>query len=163
MSFGTIILNQNIKKNAKLCHMDTGSFILHIKTEDFQKDIADNVKKNMIHQITKLIDITKKMNKKSHRLNVIMNKISSKIALVNLNLSFIKDMLMTPCYFDQKIILKNSDVILIANILILSFHLSQKKENKSILFLDIKIRRFNNSFSTNIYCKVTSSGGFHEF
>ena len=35
MSFGTIILNQNIKKNAKLCHMDTGSFILHIKTEDF--------------------------------------------------------------------------------------------------------------------------------
>ena len=23
------------KKNAKLCHMDTGSFILHIKTEDF--------------------------------------------------------------------------------------------------------------------------------
>ena len=78
----------------------------------------------MIHQITKLIDITKKMNKKSHRLNVIMNKISSKIVLVNLNLSFIKDMLMTPCYFDQKIILKNSDVILIANILILSFHLS---------------------------------------
>ena len=78
----------------------------------------------MIHQITKLIDITKKMNKKSHRLNVIMNKISSKIVLVNLNLSFIKDMLMTPCYFDQKIILKNSDVILIADILILSFHLS---------------------------------------
>ena len=107
--------------------MDTGSFILHIKTEDFQKDIADNVKKNMIHQITKLIDITKKMNKKSHRLNVIMNKISSKIVLVNLNLSFIKDMLMTPCYFDQKIILKNFEVTLIANILILSLHLKQKK------------------------------------
>ena len=77
----------------------------------------------MIHQITKLIDITKKMNKKSHRLNVIMNKISSKIVLVNLNLSFIKDMLMTPCYFDQKIILKNFEVTLIANILILSLHL----------------------------------------
>ena len=38
-------------------------------------------------------------------------------------LSFIKDMLMTPCYFDQKIILKNFEVTLIANILILSLHL----------------------------------------
>ena len=55
---------------------------------------------------------------------VIMNKFGSKIVLVNLNLSFIKDMLMTPsCYFDQKIILKNFDVTLIANILILSLHL----------------------------------------
>ena len=25
--------------------MDTGSFIIHIKTEDFYKDIADNVEK----------------------------------------------------------------------------------------------------------------------
>ena len=31
--------------NAKLCWMDTESFIIHIKTEDFYKDIADNVKK----------------------------------------------------------------------------------------------------------------------
>ena len=31
--------------NAKLCCMDTESFIIHIKTEDFYKDIADNVKK----------------------------------------------------------------------------------------------------------------------
>ena len=51
-------------------------------------------------------------------------KFGSKIALMNLNLSFIKDMLMTPsCYFDQKIILKNFEVTLIANILILSLHL----------------------------------------
>ena len=31
--------------NAKLCWMDTESFIIHIKTEDFYKDIADNFKK----------------------------------------------------------------------------------------------------------------------
>ena len=31
------------------------------------------------------------------------------------------------------------------------------------MFLDIKIRRFNNSFSTNIYCKVTFSGVFTNF
>ena len=35
-----------------------------------------------------------------------------------------KDTLMTPsCYFEQKIILKNIDVTLIAKILILSLHL----------------------------------------
>ena len=30
---------------AKLCYMDTDSFIIHIKTEDFYEDIADDVKK----------------------------------------------------------------------------------------------------------------------
>ena len=33
---------QNI---AKLCYMDTDSFVIHIKTEDFYKDIADDVAK----------------------------------------------------------------------------------------------------------------------
>ena len=33
------------QKNAKLCYMDTDSFIIHTKTEDFYKDIADNVEK----------------------------------------------------------------------------------------------------------------------
>ena len=28
---------------AKLCYMDTGSFIIHIKTEDVYKYIANNV------------------------------------------------------------------------------------------------------------------------
>ena len=47
---------------------------------------------------------------------------------MNLNLSFIKDTLMTPsCYFDQKIIMKNFEITLIANILISSLHLKQKK------------------------------------
>ena len=31
--------------NVKLCYMDTDSFIMHIKTEDFSKDIADDVEK----------------------------------------------------------------------------------------------------------------------
>ena len=29
--------------NVKLCYMDTDSFIMHIKTKDFYKDIADDV------------------------------------------------------------------------------------------------------------------------
>ena len=31
--------------NVKLCYIDTDSFIMHIKTEDFYKDIADHVEK----------------------------------------------------------------------------------------------------------------------
>ena len=31
--------------NVKLCYMDTDSFIMHIKTEDFYEDIADDVEK----------------------------------------------------------------------------------------------------------------------
>ena len=31
--------------NVKLCYMDTDSFIMHIKTEDFYKYIADDVEK----------------------------------------------------------------------------------------------------------------------
>ena len=33
------------KDKAKLCYTDTNSFIIHIKTEDFYKDIADDVEK----------------------------------------------------------------------------------------------------------------------
>ena len=31
--------------NVKLCYMDTDSFIMHIKTEDFYKDIANDIEK----------------------------------------------------------------------------------------------------------------------
>ena len=31
--------------NLKLCYLDTDSFIMHIKTEDFYKDIANDVEK----------------------------------------------------------------------------------------------------------------------
>ena len=41
--------------NVKVCYMDTNSFIMHIKTEDFYKDIADDVEKDLIHQIMKSI------------------------------------------------------------------------------------------------------------
>ena len=32
-------------ENAKLCYVDTDSFIINIKTEDFYEDIADDVEK----------------------------------------------------------------------------------------------------------------------
>ena len=40
---------------------------------------------------------------------------------------------------------------------------SEIEENNSISFLDIKIRRVNNSFSTSIYRKVTFSRVFTNF
>ena len=43
--------------NVKLCYGDTGSFIINIKTEDFYEDIADDVKKKLIHEIMRLIDL----------------------------------------------------------------------------------------------------------
>ena len=33
------------QNNPKLCYMDTDSFIIHIKTEDFYEDIADKGEK----------------------------------------------------------------------------------------------------------------------
>ena len=33
------------KDKAKLCYVDTDSFIIHIRTEDFYEDIADDVEK----------------------------------------------------------------------------------------------------------------------
>ena len=41
-----IILNQSIKK-ARLCYMDTDSFIIHIKTKDFYKVIVDDIKNRL--------------------------------------------------------------------------------------------------------------------
>ena len=41
MNFGMIILNRSIK--TKQNYMDTDSFVIHIKTEDFYKDIANDV------------------------------------------------------------------------------------------------------------------------
>ena len=42
--------------NVKLCNMDTDSFIMNIKTEDFYKISLTMLKKDLIHQIMKLID-----------------------------------------------------------------------------------------------------------
>ena len=44
------------KDRIRLCDMDTDSLIMYIKTEDFFKDIADDVEKSMIHQIILLKD-----------------------------------------------------------------------------------------------------------
>ena len=41
--------------NVKLHYMDTDSFINHIKTENVYEGIADDVKKDLIHQITQSI------------------------------------------------------------------------------------------------------------
>ena len=50
-------IKQKYGDNVKLCCMDTDSFIMHIKTEDFYKDIANDVlKKDLIHQFMKSID-----------------------------------------------------------------------------------------------------------
>ena len=38
-------MKPNYGNNVKLCYMDTDSFIMHIKAEDFYKDIADYVEK----------------------------------------------------------------------------------------------------------------------
>ena len=44
MSFGIIKWNQNMMKKAKLCYMDTDSFIVNEKkTDDICKDIAGDV------------------------------------------------------------------------------------------------------------------------
>ena len=45
MNFGMINIKPKYQNNAKLCYMNTGSYIIHITTEDFYKDIADDVKK----------------------------------------------------------------------------------------------------------------------
>ena len=36
-------------KKAKLCYMDTDSFIIYIKAEDFCKNIVNDVKKKILH------------------------------------------------------------------------------------------------------------------
>ena len=42
--------------NKKLCYMNTDSFIMHIKTEDFIKIFLMMLKKDLIHQIMNSID-----------------------------------------------------------------------------------------------------------
>ena len=43
MNFGIITLSQNYHYNAKLCYMDTDSFIIHIKTKDVYEYIAYDI------------------------------------------------------------------------------------------------------------------------
>ena len=38
-------LKPKCSENVKLCYMDTGSFIVHVKTDDIYKDIAKDIEK----------------------------------------------------------------------------------------------------------------------
>ena len=38
-------IKSKYQQNAKICYMDTDSFIINIKTEDVYEDIADDVEK----------------------------------------------------------------------------------------------------------------------
>ena len=60
-------INSKYQENSKLCHMNTDSFIIQIKTEDFHKGIAENIEKwfdtsNYIEDHKRLI--TRGKNKK---------------------------------------------------------------------------------------------------
>ena len=41
------------QNNAKLCYMDTDSFVIHIASEDFYKDIADDAKNRYDKEMNK--------------------------------------------------------------------------------------------------------------
>ena len=43
--FWYYFIKPKYRDKAKLCYMDTDSFIIHIKTEDFYEDIADDFEK----------------------------------------------------------------------------------------------------------------------
>ena len=46
MKFGILnYIKLKYREKARLCYTDTDSFIIHIKTEDFYKDIANDVEK----------------------------------------------------------------------------------------------------------------------
>ena len=47
-------LNPKYDVNVKLCYMDTGNFIIHVKRNDIYKDIVEDIKKRL--QILKKID-----------------------------------------------------------------------------------------------------------
>ena len=63
MNFGMIILNRSIK--TKQNYMDTDSFVIHIKTEDFYKALLMMLKHGLTHQITTVKMIKVNKNKKN--------------------------------------------------------------------------------------------------
>ena len=46
-------LKPRYAENVKLCSIDTDSFIVHVKTDDIHKDIAEDVEKNLTLQTMK--------------------------------------------------------------------------------------------------------------
>ena len=57
------------RENARLCYTDTDSFIINIKTEDVYEHIVNDVEKDLIHQIMKLIDHSLQEKTKSYWIN----------------------------------------------------------------------------------------------
>ena len=43
------LLKPKYGRNAKLCYMDIESFIVHVKTDDIYKDIAEDVETRFAH------------------------------------------------------------------------------------------------------------------
>ena len=63
-------INQIIKNNSKLCYMDTDSFIIIIKTEDFNEDNSNDVEKRFDTSSYELNrPLPKGKNEKSDRIN----------------------------------------------------------------------------------------------
>ena len=72
MNFGMIMLNQydyikpKYQNKSKICYIDTDSFIIHNRTEDFYQNIADDVEKwydTSNYEVD--TPLPKEMNKKS--------------------------------------------------------------------------------------------------
>ena len=49
-------IKQKYWKNAKLCYLDTDSFIIHIETEDFYEDVADDDEKRLFNTSSYEVD-----------------------------------------------------------------------------------------------------------
>ena len=56
MSFGITTLKPKYQYNAKLCYMDTDRFIIIIKLMIFMKTSKMMLRKDLAHQIMRLID-----------------------------------------------------------------------------------------------------------
>ena len=73
-------------ENAKLCYMDTGSFIVFVKTHDIYKDIAEDVKTRSDtsnYEIDRLLSIGKKWKSDWINEKLIRWTIYEKICLIN--------------------------------------------------------------------------------
>ena len=77
MTFGTIMFKIKYEDKARLCYMDTDSFIVNIKTKDFYKDISQ--------------DVNKRFDTSNYTFYNIENKLDKKINNNNTNDDFIKN------------------------------------------------------------------------
>ena len=130
--------------NVKLCYMDTDSFIMHIKTEDFYKDIADDVEKRFDtsnYEINRPLPIGK--NKKVIRLmkDELGRKIMTEfVALRPKTYSYLTDDCKEykkakgakECVIKQRLKLNNYKYCLLNNEIILKSHQRFKSEGHNV-------------------------------